>query len=199
MKKGNIYVKIGLIILMGVFLMTVSSCSEKKPRLDPMEQYPSETDVSTEAAQGQEDANPSLSEEELQAQMEAQQLQEQEAVRIKEEARMKFVNEDVYFSFDDATLSSDARMTLKQKVSWLRENPGASILIEGHCDERGTSEYNIALGQRRAQSIKTFMINAGINASRLSTVSYGEERPVDFANNETAWSKNRRAHFKIQN
>jgi len=140
-----------------------------------------------------------LSEEELQAQMEAQQLQEQEALRMIEEARMAFVNEDVYFNFDDATLTSDARMILKQKVSWLRENPGASVLIEGHCDERGTSEYNIALGQRRAQSIKTFMINAGISTSRLSTVSYGEERPVDFANNETAWAKNRRAHFIIKN
>jgi len=140
-----------------------------------------------------------LSEEELQAQMEAQQLQEQEALRMIEEARMAFVNEDVYFNFDDATLTSDARMILKQKVSWLRENPGASGLIEGHCDERGTSEYNIALGQRRAQSIKTFMINAGISTLRLSTVSYGEERPVDFANNETAWAKNRRAHFIIKN
>jgi peptidoglycan-associated lipoprotein len=131
--------------------------------------------------------------------MEAQRLQEQEAIRVKEEARMQFVNEDVYFNFDDATLTSDARMILKQKVAWLRENPGASVLIEGHCDERGTAEYNIALGQRRAQSIKTFMINAGISASRLSTVSYGEERPVDFANNESAWAKNRRAHFKLQN
>ncbi len=201
MKKGNVFVKIGLIILMGVFLVTVSSCSKNKDSgMDPMDQYPSDTDVSADAVKGQgDDSQSQLSEEELQAQMEAQRLQEQEAVRVKEEARMKFVNEDVYFNFDDATLTSDARMTLKQKVAWLRENPGTSVLIEGHCDERGTSEYNIALGQRRAQSIKTFMINAGISTSRLSTVSYGEERPVDFANNETAWAKNRRAHFIIQN
>jgi peptidoglycan-associated lipoprotein len=197
MKKGNICVKIGLIILMGVFLVTVSSCSEKKPRLDPMEQYPSETEVVT--VEEEVDIVQPLSEEELQAQMKAQQLQKQEAARIKEEARMKFVNEDVYFNFDDATLTSDARMILKQKVAWLRENPGVSVLIEGNCDDRGTAEYNIALGQRRAQSVKTFMINAGISTSRLSTVSYGEERPVDFANNETAWAKNRRAHFKILN
>ncbi len=199
MKKGNTCFKIGLIILMVGFLATVLACSEKKPRLDPMEQYPSETEVGTEVEQGGADQSQALSEEEIQAQMAAQRLQEQEAVRIKKEARMKFVNEDVYFNFDDATLTSDARMILKQKVSWLRENPGAAVLIEGHCDERGTSEYNIALGQRRAQSIKTFMANAGISASRLSTVSYGEERPVDFANNERAWAKNRRAHFNIQN
>ena len=105
----------------------------------------------------------------------------------------------MYFNFDDATLTASARSVLNLKVAWLRENPGASILIEGHCDERGTEEYNIALGQRRAQSIKMFLMNTGISASRLSTISYGEERPVDFGNNESAWAKNRRAHFKIQN
>ncbi|MBC2713900.1 MAG: peptidoglycan-associated lipoprotein Pal [Desulfobacteraceae bacterium] len=194
MKKSNIYFKIGLVILMVGFLMTVSSCSKKKSRLDPMEQYPTETEISAAGEQGG-DAAQSLSEEEL----EAQRFQEQEAVRIKEAARMKFVDEDVYFNFDDATLTSSARQVIKQKVAWLRENPGASVLIEGHCDERGTEEYNIALGQRRAQSIKTFLMNAGISTTRLSTVSYGEERPVDFGNNESAWAKNRRAHFKLQN
>ncbi len=195
MKKGNIYFKIGVAILMVGFLMTVSSCSKKKSRMDPMEQYPSETELGTAVDQGQGDSAQSLSEEEL----EAQRLQEQEAVRVKEQSRMKFVNEDVYFNFDDAALISSARLVLTKKVSWLRENPGTSVLIEGHCDERGTEEYNIALGQRRAQSVKMFMINAGISASRLSTISYGEERPVDFGNNENAWAKNRRAHFKIQN
>ena len=196
MKKGNICFKIGWVILMVGFLMTVSSCSKKKSRLDPMEQYPSETEAGTAVGQGDVDQSQAWSEEEL----EAQRLQEQEAVRVKDkEARMKFVNEDVYFNFDDATLTSSARLVLKLKVAWLRENPGASVLIEGHCDERGTEEYNIALGQRRAQSIKTFLMNTGISASRLSTVSYGEERPVDFGNNESAWGKNRRAHFKFQN
>jgi len=196
MKKDSICFKIGLIILMVSFLVTVSSCSKNKDSgMDPMEPYPSEPEVVVEEV----DVVQPLTEEEIQAQMAAQRLQKQEAIRMKEESRMQFVNEDVYFNFDDATLTSDARMTLKQKVSWLRENPGASILIEGHCDERGTAEYNIALGQRRAQSIKMFMVNAGISDSRLSTVSYGEERPVDFANNESAWAKNRRAHFNIQN
>ncbi len=194
MKKSNICYKIGLVILMVGFLVTVSSCSKKKSRLDPMEAYPSETEISAAGEQGG-DAVQTMTEEEL----EAQRIQEQEAVRIKEEARMNFVNDDVYFGFDDVTLTSSARMVLKQKVAWLRENPGASVLIEGHCDERGTEEYNIALGQRRAQSVKAFLINAGISASRLSSISYGEERPVDFGNNESAWGKNRRAHFKIQN
>lgn len=193
MKKGNICLKIGLVVLMVGFLVTVSSCSKKEPRLDPMESYPAESEIGTDAGAQ------ALTEEELKAQADAQRLQEQEAIRMKEEARMKFVNADVYFNFDDATLNSDARLVLKQKVDWLRENPGASVLIEGHCDERGTAEYNIALGQRRAQSVKMFLMNAGISDSRLSTISYGEERPVDFGNNESAWAKNRRAHFKIKN
>ncbi len=191
MKKRNLFLKVGLIILMGVFLATVSACSKKKPSLDAMEQYPSDTEI---AAAGGQQAG-ALSEEELQA----QRLQEQEAARAKDAARMKFVNDDIYFNFDDATLTESARQVLQQKVAWLRENSGASVTIEGHCDERGTEEYNIALGQRRAESVKMFMINAGISPSRLNTISYGEERPVDFGKNETAWVKNRRAHFKIQN
>jgi peptidoglycan-associated lipoprotein len=197
MKERNICFKIGLVILMVGFLVTVSSCSKKKSCLDPMEPYPPETAVSTAVDQAQADAAAqSLSEEDL----EAQRLLAQEADRVKnKEVRMKFVNEDTYFNFDDASLTSGTRLILKKKVTWLRENPDATVMIEGHCDERGTEEYNIALGQRRAQSVKMFLINAGISVSRLSTVSYGEERPVDFGNNESAWSKNRRAHFKIQN
>ena len=202
MKKSTIYYRIGLAILMVGFLMTVSSCSKKEPRLDPMEPYPSGTEMGT-AADQQMDADQPLTEEELQAQrikeQEAARMAEQKAARMKEEARMQFTDEDVHFNFDDASLSPEARAILQQKVAWMRENPGTSVLIEGHCDERGTAEYNIALGQRRAQSVKTFMVNAGINPSRLSTISYGEERPIDFGNNESAWAKNRRAHFKIQN
>lgn len=200
MKKGNVYFKIGLVILMIGLLVAVSACSKKEPRLDPMEQYPSETETGA-ATDAQADAGQALTEEELRAQrlQEQEAMRKQEEMRMKEKARMQFVNEDIYFNFDDATLNADARAVLKEKVSWLRENPNVSVLIEGHCDERGTEEYNIALGQRRAQSVKTFMVNAGVSASRLSTISYGEERPVDFSSNESAWAKNRRAHFRIQN
>jgi len=84
-------------------------------------------------------------------------------------------------------------------VAWMRENPGVSVLIEGHCDERGTEEYNIALGQRRAESVKMFLVDTGISASSLNTISYGEEQPLDSGKTESAWAKNRRAHFRIQN
>lgn len=201
MKKTTHGVKIGLVIVLVGLLMGISACKKKTPEVDPMEPYPSETEMS-QAGDQQAAGGQTLTEEELQAQRlreeEARNAMAAETARL-EAAKAQFVNEDVYFNFDDATLSAAARQVLQQKAAWLRENPGVSVLIEGHCDERGTAEYNIALGQRRAESVKNFLVNAGIAASRLTTVSYGEERPVDFGHNESAWAKNRRAHFRIQN
>jgi peptidoglycan-associated lipoprotein len=113
-------------------------------------------------------------------------------------ARQQFMNEDVYFEFDSAALLSEAQEVLKRKAVWLRANPGVSVVIEGHCDERGTNEYNLALGDRRSESAKRFLMDLGIVAPRLTTISYGEERPVDTGHNEESWAKNRRAHFVIK-
>ena len=107
------------------------------------------------------------------------------------------MQEDIYFDFDKSTLTPSAQDSLLRKAEWLRENPDATVTIEGHCDNRGTNEYNLALGDRRAESAKAFLVDLGIDASRLTTISYGEERPVDPRNNEEAWSKNRRDHFVV--
>ncbi len=104
---------------------------------------------------------------------------------------------DVNFAFDSAELTPSTREVLRQNAEWLKENPEASVVIEGHCDERGTREYNLALGQRRAQSVYDFMRSLGIQASRIDTVSYGEDQPLDPRSTEAAWEKNRRAHFRI--
>ncbi len=109
-----------------------------------------------------------------------------------------FESEDIYFEYDKSRLLPAARELLKKKAQWLRDNPEAIILIEGHCDERGTNEYNLALGERRARSAKTYLTDLGISPSRLTTISYGEERPVDSMQTEEAWAKNRRAHFEIE-
>lgn len=101
----------------------------------------------------------------------------------------------IYFSFDDYSLSEQAKKTLIENAAWLTNNPQKTIIIEGHCDERGTEEYNIALGGRRANSAKKYLINLGVNPDQLSTISYGEERPADLGHNEDAWAKNRRADF----
>ena len=110
-----------------------------------------------------------------------------------------FINEDVYFSLDASNLSPIARTVLSDKADWLLRNKNVTVTIEGHCDERGTSEYNLALGDRRAESAKAFLVDLNISPERMGTISYGEERPVDDGKNEEAWAKNRRAHFTIDN
>ena len=112
-------------------------------------------------------------------------------------ARAIFENEDIYFEFDSIRLSPDAQEILTKKANWLRVNPGVNITIEGHCDNRGTNEYNLALGEGRAQSVKAFLVDLGIQPSRLTTISYGEERPLDVSQTEEGWANNRRAHFVI--
>jgi peptidoglycan-associated lipoprotein len=113
-------------------------------------------------------------------------------------AAAAFENADIYFEFDSANLSAEAQEILREKVQWLKQNPRSRVIIEGHCDERGTNEYNLALGERRAQSAQQYLISLGIDESRLATVSYGEERPLDPEGTESAWAKNRRAHFVIE-
>ena len=103
----------------------------------------------------------------------------------------------IYFPFDDYTLSKEAKETLTDNAAWLLKNPRKNVVIEGYCDERGTEEYNLALGERRAVSAKRYLMNLGVNPEQLSTISYGEERPADPAHGEDAWSKNRRAEFMM--
>lgn len=110
---------------------------------------------------------------------------------------MMVMQEDIYFEFDKSTLTPAAQDNLLRKAEWLRANPDSTITIEGNCDERGTNEYNLALGDRRAESAKSFLVDLGIDAARITTISYGEERPVDPRHNEEAWAKNRRDHFVV--
>ena len=104
---------------------------------------------------------------------------------------------DIYFDFDRYDLKPDARATLKANADWLKANPSARAEIEGHCDERGTNEYNLALGAKRAQAARDYLITLGIAKGRLSTKSYGEELPVCKEQNEGCWQKNRRDRFVV--
>ena len=105
---------------------------------------------------------------------------------------------DVFFNFDKSTIRDDQKAALNDNVGWLKGNTGAKLLIEGHCDERGTAEYNLALGERRAKTVKDYLVGAGIAADRLSTISYGKERPFVLGHDESAWKWNRRGHFVLQ-
>lgn len=103
----------------------------------------------------------------------------------------------IYFDFDRFTIMDDMKPALDKNAQWLKKDNGVKIQIQGHADERGPSEYNIALGERRAQSIKKYLADRGVSEARLSTISYGEERPADPGHTEEAWAKNRRVEFAI--
>ena len=104
---------------------------------------------------------------------------------------------DIHFDFDKYSIQPGEAEILKENSALLKKYPGMKFQIEGHCDERGTGEYNLALGERRANSVKKYLASLGISPSSISTISYGEEKPFDPGHNEEAWTKNRRAHFVI--
>jgi len=105
--------------------------------------------------------------------------------------------QDVFFDFDKAVIRDDGKKSLNENIQWLKANPAVQIRVEGHCDERGTNEYNLALGERRAKVVRDYLVAGGIDAKRISTVSYGEERPFVQGHDESAWKGNRRGHFVV--
>jgi len=120
------------------------------------------------------------------------------AARLAEEQRARGVLEQrVFFDYDDASLRSDSRQLLDSKVPLLRQYPSFTMMIEGHADERGSTEYNLALGMRRAETVVQYLVGFGLEAQRFRTVSYGEERPLAQGQGESAWSQNRRAEFRV--
>jgi len=104
---------------------------------------------------------------------------------------------DVYFEYDQSSLTDATRATLAQHATWIKTHSGVQTTVEGHCDERGTAEYNLALGDQRAQSVREYLVSLGIPKDRLAAISLGKERPLDPGHTEAAWAKNRRAHFRV--
>ena len=189
-----------LLIILALFfvipgLLFTVSCAKKVVKEDETAVKKQAEDDTTIKAREAE--NLKKAEMERQRKLEEQRLAE-EAKQKMMAAKNKFLNEDVRFDFDKSNLRSEAQEILKSKAGWLRDNPDVNVTIEGHCDERGTNAYNLALGDRRANSAKSYLIDLGISGSRLTAISYGEERPLDPGHNEEAWAKNRRAHFAIK-
>lgn len=121
----------------------------------------------------------------------------EESLRAQARQALQDQLEDIRFDFDKYNISPDARLILKRNYEVLQRAQDAEVFVEGHCDERGTVEYNLALGQRRANAARDYLMGLGMNAGQVSTVSYGEERPLDPRQTEDAWAKNRRCHFVI--
>ncbi len=184
--RKKLLINLAMVLVIPGFLFTVS-CAKKTIRADTSLTQQAEDEAAAEKAKQEELAR--------QQAMEEQRLQEE--TERKAAARNMFLNEDIFFEFDSAVLLAEAQAILKKKAEWLINNPDVTATVEGHCDERGTNEYNLALGDRRAASAKTFLMDLGISGSRLTYISYGEERPVDPGHNEEAWAKNRRGHLTI--
>lgn len=107
------------------------------------------------------------------------------------------VFQDIHFEFDKYRITGEDEPVLQRIARWLKDNDGVKVLIEGHCDERGTNEYNMALGEQRALAARRYIVGLGVEAGRLTTISYGEEQPLDSSSTEDAWARNRRDHFTV--
>ena len=175
-----------------------AGCAKTKISSEPVTMTTAEEEAARraeeEARQAELARQKALAEENLKEDSFSESMDSEQAL----DDKTRFENEDIYFEFDSIQLTPEAQEILTKKGAWLRENPAAMVIVEGHCDNRGTNEYNLALGEGRAQSAKAFLMDLGIDTSRLNTISYGEERPIDPQQTESAWGKNRRAHFVIE-
>jgi peptidoglycan-associated lipoprotein len=184
--------KLGLVIALGMILSVIfftASCSKKQvAQFEPTQT--TQPEVSKEVPKAS-----------VRSGEEAEQAKRLQEDRLRAEAAAReasetvFINRNVHFAFDSSVLSEQARQILKSKAQYLLTNPGVKVTVEGHCDDRGTDAYNMALGYQRAESAKDFLVDLGISADRMSTISYGEERPIAMGENEESWAKNRRAQF----
>ena len=172
-----------LVVLVAAALVVCGGCAKRK-MAPPVSELPS-------APAQPRAAEPGTQEEALPQQ---QQAVEEESTAEKIESGIR----DAFFAFDDYSLSEEARTILAADAKLLGAGKSVKFTIEGHCDERGTVEYNLALGEKRAQAAKNYLVSYGIDASRISTISYGKERPFAAGHDEESWAQNRRAHFVIQ-
>lgn len=183
-------------IMLAMLLALGVSCAKKKVT---MEAEPSQEMGESQQAAEDEAARREAEEARMREQRAREERQRMEATGMAEEARRQaFEVENIHFDFDKYVLTPQAMMILDEKAAYLREHPGMRVLIEGHCDERGSNEYNLALGDRRGNSAKNYLVKSGVSESRLTTISYGEEQPLCMQGSEHCWSRNRRAQFSIR-
>jgi len=181
----KVWLSISFVVILSVMFFTVS-CTKKVVQNEPEPMTQSEVSKAPDKSAMEAEQAKRLQEDRLRAE-----------AATREAAENAFVNEIIHFSFDSALLSDQAQHILNDKADYLRTNSGVTVTVEGHCDERGTDAYNIALGERRAESVKNFLVDLGISANRLKTISYGEERPIAMGQDEASWAKNRRAQFMV--
>jgi peptidoglycan-associated lipoprotein len=178
-------------VVVPVMAITLTGCPKKQPATQP-EEIQVDTDDMSEVPEEITPA-PSMTEEDEVAPGLPSDVEE-----LNQYLRDRGLIDDVYFDFDQSELRAEAREQLSRNAAWLRDNPGYTAQIEGHCDERGTNEFILALGEDRATSAQSYFVSLGVDSGRLSTISYGEERPACTESTESCWQRNRRAHFIVR-
>ena len=207
MKRNSICIGI-MTVIFCISMMLMTGCAKKAVSKDEglvagekkAAAAQSETDIKkkeAEAAAKEEAARKLASE-----QAAAQQKEDVKELALKRDAaaaaaaeKEQTAFEDIYFAYDKSTIEPEAREILKRLASLLGSNKNYSLVVEGHCDERGTVEYNLALGQRRADAAMKYLVDLGLDKESIKTITYGKERPLETGHDEEAWTKNRRAHF----
>jgi peptidoglycan-associated lipoprotein len=183
-------------VVVPLLLTFAYGCPKKKPATPPATGLDVETQsVETPAPPAQEvrETPPPVTEDEV----EDDPLASADLQRVNDELRRRGFSPDVYFEYDESSLSDEARERLARNAELLRAQPQFLVTIEGHADERGTNEYNLALGDKRANAVRDYLSSLGVDGGRLRTLSYGEERPVCTTSEESCWSQNRRGHLII--
>ena len=203
--KNKLWIGLALLFIISGPVYIVS-CGGKTIEPDPSLSQASNQVSEDETARQKEEEESRLAEEKRQEEIERQRILEEErlseasaeAEREMTAAMNMFANEDIYFSKGSYSLSSAAQEVLKKKAGWLNKIPEISVIIQGHTDEPGTAEYNLAFGARRGGEVKSFLVKLGVSPSRLTVVSYGKECPPDKGRGEESRRKNRRVHFVIE-
>lgn len=172
--------------------------SERIPKARTGEQKPSGLASESEKGKGGAMKEGAIVEEDLMKSDEEKRRKAAEEAKRGGEALKAGRFQDIYFVFDSYSVRSEDIPVLKGIAAWLESNPAVKLMIEGHCDERGTTDYNLALGQKRAEAVKSYLVRLGVSEPRIKAVSFGKETPVDPGHTEDAWSRNRRAHFTAQ-
>jgi peptidoglycan-associated lipoprotein len=183
--KNNRWLAIILVTTLTAVMFT-ASCAKRAVQTGPVQTESPEVSTSSEGSAEEAEQAERVQADRLAAEAEA-----------RETAKTDFVNQNIYFALDSAVLSNQAQRVLSNKADYMRTESDIVVTVEGHCDERGTDIYNTALGKRRAESVKNFLVDLGVHTGRLNTISYGEERPVAMGKNEASWGRNRRAQFVI--
>ena len=177
------------ILALGAFLM---ACPKKPPKTNPEDMTTKTTTVAPQPTEVTAPTTPPVTADKTQNPL------DKDLQTVNAYVQQQGLLGDIFFDYDRAELKPEARERLAKNAQWLTANPQFLLTLEGHCDERGTNEYNLALGERRAKSAMNYLVSQGVQASRITIISYGEERPQCTEHSEACWAKNRRAHFLVK-